>query len=664
MLSCRSSVRVAASSAKAAGVEPGHRQRQPRDLGQRVRDGETRRARRSRAAAAPRSRRPAPAGPAAPRYSVALNSPVERSTSAAPTTSSAPSASAVRPSSRCRVPARRPGTIAIRNDGSRASRYELIGEGAGRHHADDLALDEALGRPRVFDLLADGDAKPLADEPRQVAVGRVIRHAAHRNAVAAGVLRPRRERQIESARRDERVLVEHLVEVAHPEEDDGVPMLALGVEILPHRRRGGGGGGHRRGAADSWPARRAEPRQSYYRVIPMIILALDTSTRTGSCAVLRGGDVLAELPGDASPTHAERLPGDLMAVLDRAGLRAARRGGVRRGDGPRVVHRSARRHCHDAGAGARRGPAARRRVAYSTRWRGPRPARGTDRRIATWVDAWRGEVFAALYEGVREVEGASVELPQAILARLGGTPTLFIGDGAAAHREAIGVAMGPHGGLAPVLEPPLAGIIGRLARAEIDARRPPGSRRHPAALRAPARLWSWRGTPVSNADDARLLDGAVRRARRTSTASSRSRRSRSPTPGRGRCTSGSCRTARSATSSWSARRPAASPGSARSGSSWTRFTSTTWRSGPECRGRGLGTRLMRRVLAEGRRLGATRATLEVRASNDAARRFYERLGFRGHRRAEAVLHESRGRRPDPVARAGKRHRNGLTRTGD
>ena len=49
---------------------------------------------------------------------------------------------------------------------------------------------------------------------------------------------------------------------------------------------------------------------------------------------------------------------------------------------------------------------------------------------------------------------------------------------------------------------------------------------------------------------------------------------------------------------------------------------------PEYRGRGFGTRLMRRVLTEGRRLGATRATLEVRASNDQARRFYEGLGFR------------------------------------
>src|ERR1041384_6636557 len=59
---------------------------------------------------------------------------------------------------------------------------------------------------------------------------------------------------------------------------------------------------------------------SYYRVTGMIILALDTSTRVGSSAALRGDDVLAEVPGDPSRTHAERLPADLMQALDGAGL--------------------------------------------------------------------------------------------------------------------------------------------------------------------------------------------------------------------------------------------------------------------------------------------------------------------------------------------------------
>lgn len=45
------------------------------------------------------------------------------------------------------------------------------------------------------------------------------------------------------------------------------------------------------------------------------------------------------------------------------------------------------------------------------------------------------------------------------------------------------------------------------------------------------------------------------------------------------------------------------------------------------RRQGLATALMQYVLAEAARAGARRATLEVRASNDAARRLYERLGF-------------------------------------
>jgi [ribosomal protein S18]-alanine N-acetyltransferase len=48
---------------------------------------------------------------------------------------------------------------------------------------------------------------------------------------------------------------------------------------------------------------------------------------------------------------------------------------------------------------------------------------------------------------------------------------------------------------------------------------------------------------------------------------------------------------------------------------------------PQYRGQGIGTAVMRHVLAEARRLGAKRATLEVRASNAGARRLYERLGF-------------------------------------
>jgi len=48
---------------------------------------------------------------------------------------------------------------------------------------------------------------------------------------------------------------------------------------------------------------------------------------------------------------------------------------------------------------------------------------------------------------------------------------------------------------------------------------------------------------------------------------------------------------------------------------------------PRFRAQGIGTALLERVLVEARQLGARRATLEVRASNERARRLYERLGF-------------------------------------
>ena len=43
---------------------------------------------------------------------------------------------------------------------------------------------------------------------------------------------------------------------------------------------------------------------------------------------------------------------------------------------------------------------------------------------------------------------------------------------------------------------------------------------------------------------------------------------------------------------------------------------------PRFRGHGIGTALLQRIVAEARALGAPRATLEVRASNAAARNLY------------------------------------------
>jgi tRNA threonylcarbamoyladenosine biosynthesis protein TsaB len=50
----------------------------------------------------------------------------------------------------------------------------------------------------------------------------------------------------------------------------------------------------------------------------LIVLALDTTTRAGSVAVLDDDRVLALLAGDAARTHAERLPTEFARALDAA----------------------------------------------------------------------------------------------------------------------------------------------------------------------------------------------------------------------------------------------------------------------------------------------------------------------------------------------------------
>lgn len=100
-------------------------------------------------------------------------------------------------------------------------------------------------------------------------------------------------------------------------------------------------------------------------------------------------------------------------------------------------------------------------------------------RIATWIDAWRGEVFAAVYEGGREVDRPIVARPEDVLARLKGLATVFTGDGAAVHQERIRSAMGDAARFTVPVAPPLAGAIAALAsHAFRDGQRPP-----PHALR-------------------------------------------------------------------------------------------------------------------------------------------------------------------------------------
>mgnify|MGYP006140281801 CR=1 FL=1 len=53
----------------------------------------------------------------------------------------------------------------------------------------------------------------------------------------------------------------------------------------------------------------------------MLILALDTTTRAGSVALLRSAEILYEHSGDPNLTHGQRLPGDLDLGPDQAAAR-------------------------------------------------------------------------------------------------------------------------------------------------------------------------------------------------------------------------------------------------------------------------------------------------------------------------------------------------------
>ncbi len=132
----------------------------------------------------------------------------------------------------------------------------MVEIGRGRDDANEVPADHSFRVLRVFHLVADRDLESAADQAADVGVGRVIGDAAHGDGGAARVLLARGERDLEGARRGERVVEEHLVEVAHAEEEDRVRHLALDVVVLTH----GGRTRSRRFRARSWSTCRKTAR--------------------------------------------------------------------------------------------------------------------------------------------------------------------------------------------------------------------------------------------------------------------------------------------------------------------------------------------------------------------------------------------------------------------
>jgi tRNA threonylcarbamoyladenosine biosynthesis protein TsaB len=196
----------------------------------------------------------------------------------------------------------------------------------------------------------------------------------------------------------------------------------------------------------------------------VIILSLDTTTRAGSAAVVRDGIVLAEIVGDPSLKHGQRLPADLMRVLEMAkvALPAVTLFAVAAGPGSftgmRVGIATVQGLAMAAGA---------RVVAVSTLDALARAGTDGRRLVGAWMDAQRSEVYAALYgpDG-REVRCAAMSgTPVAVLdawsAALAAGPVRIIGDGALRYQDVVDRSLGARAEVVP--PPPLAGIIGQMA---------------------------------------------------------------------------------------------------------------------------------------------------------------------------------------------------------
>jgi tRNA threonylcarbamoyladenosine biosynthesis protein TsaB len=225
----------------------------------------------------------------------------------------------------------------------------------------------------------------------------------------------------------------------------------------------------------------------------MLILALDTTTSAASCALARDGVVVREDAIDPSRQLALQLPDALEALLALAAAELADVDAFAVATGPGSF------------TGLRIGIATMQGLAFA----GKKPLIGISAltalsaiaspaflgsRIATWVDAWRGDVYAAVYEDGNAAADPIVANPADLLRDLAGGPDvlsandiLFIGDGAEIYREIIGAHLGQAARIADPAAPLLAGVIAILATIEYrNGHRPPPHAIRPVYVRRPS----------------------------------------------------------------------------------------------------------------------------------------------------------------------------------
>jgi len=196
----------------------------------------------------------------------------------------------------------------------------------------------------------------------------------------------------------------------------------------------------------------------------VLILSLDTTTRGGSVAIARDGVVVYLRGGDPLRTHAERLPRDLMTACELAGVSIGDIDlfAVAAGPGSFTGMR--------IGIATMQGLAMarnRRIVPVSALEALAAASPAGPARIAPWIDAQRGEVFAQVYENGSAISPAQHGPPVQVLEHHAGLleAAEFVGDGALRYREQILVARGADTRIASEV-PHLAGAIALIAARE------------------------------------------------------------------------------------------------------------------------------------------------------------------------------------------------------